>query len=147
MKKNMTRMRIYKINDLRLIDHTFLSFWDKMRDELMSKYKYRSTISPVDFCLSNLVWVAVKPSGEIIGLMSCKLTGDHFNYHYKILRQVIFYSKSYRASKILFDEFIDFGKNNADAIITNIAEHTNIKESTLKKLGFSKMETLYKLEK
>lgn len=51
-----------------------------------------------------------------------------------------------RAANLLVKEFIDFGKANANHIITAIAYTTNIKPRSLMRLGFEEMETLYRLE-
>jgi hypothetical protein len=54
--------------------------------------------------------------------------------------------KGTKAAYLLFKDFIDFGKSNANHIITMICKITNIKPESLLKLGFTEMETLYRLE-
>lgn len=70
-----------------------------------------------------------------------------WNSNHRVLKQLTMYAKpNTRAAYYLMQHFIDIGKASADTVITMIGEHTNIKESSLEKLGFKKLETLYTLE-
>lgn len=82
-----------------------------------------------------------------VGLMLSSLSVSQFDDDIKILNQDLLYAKSgTRAARLLLDEFIDFGRSNAQHLITMIAPLTNIKPSSLKRLGFQELETLYRLE-
>lgn len=82
-----------------------------------------------------------------VGYMIARLSGSVFDSTLKVLRQDLLYAKpGTRAARILLNDFIDFGKRNANHVITNIAETTNIKPRSLEKLGFKKLETLYRME-
>lgn len=85
--------------------------------------------------------------GKPVGIHLSKLTRASLDSTKIILFQDLLYTlPNTRAAKLLMDDFIDFGKRNANHIITTIGEKTNIKPSSLKKLGFNKLETLYCLE-
>lgn len=103
----------------------------------------------------NLAWyldngritMCMDMKGDPVGLMMAQLYPSVFDPDVKILRQDLLYAPpASRALKMLLDDFIDFGKSNADHILTMIGEHTNLKESSLEKMGFEKLETLYRLE-
>lgn len=82
-----------------------------------------------------------------VGLMVGTLTGSIFDQNIKILRQITLYAvPRTQAAYWLLQDFIDFGKVNANHILTNIGTRTNIKPRSLEKLGFSELETLYRME-
>lgn len=84
---------------------------------------------------------------EPVGLMVGTLTGSIFDQKIKILRQITQYAvPGTQAAYWLMQDFIDFGKVNANHILTNIGARTNIKPRSLEKLGFSELETLYRME-
>lgn len=84
-----------------------------------------------------------KPVGFIIATI-----GQHmFDYNIKILsQQLMFAETGTKAGYLLMQDFIDFGKLHSNHIITMIADYTNIKEKSLVKLGFKKLETAYRME-
>lgn len=86
--------------------------------------------------------------GKIVGMMLARLCSSLFDDSKKILMQDLLVTEpgAWRAAKLLLDDFIDFGKGNANHIITMIAGPTNIKPRSLKKLGFHKLETHYRME-
>ncbi len=51
-----------------------------------------------------------------------------------------------KATRALLHHFIDFGKAHANECFTMLAMQTNIKPRSLEKLGFTEVETLYRLE-
>lgn len=64
-----------------------------------------------------------------------------------MLRQETFFAEpGTRAAWYLFNEFLDFGKRNANYIVTMIGKHTNLTPRTLERLGFEELETLYRME-
>lgn len=87
-------------------------------------------------------------NGEIRGGMVGGVQRSLIDPEIKILQQVILYVKpdSGRAAYYLFKKFIDIGKTEANHIITMTTSQTNIKASSLERLGFKEMETLYRLE-
>lgn len=84
--------------------------------------------------------------GRYFGLMLMTLTENQWDFGRKTLIQDTIYSINPRATKMLFDDFINYGRQNAEEIITMVGERTNIKGSSLERLGFKKLETLYRLE-
>lgn len=84
---------------------------------------------------------------EPVGFLAATIQHSFFDPHVKILYQHLLYSSpGTRASHYLIKEFIDFGKSNANHVITMIGAQTNIKSRSLEKLGFSKLEELYRME-
>lgn len=93
------------------------------------------------------LWVC-RRRGEICGVMMAQLYGSVFDSEVKILFQDVLYCKmsSGRAAFLLFQEFLAFGRANAKLVFTARAKYTNVKGSTLEKLGFEKVEEIYQLE-
>lgn len=84
-----------------------------------------------------------KPIGYLWGSLKTSI----FTNDILILRQESFYARpGTRAAYYLMKHFLDFGKLHADHVLTAITPYTNIKPFTLEKLGFSKLETLYRWE-
>ena len=82
-----------------------------------------------------------------VGFMLSRLGSSFFDPDFVILRQILLYGQpGTRAAYLLMQDFIDFGKNNANHIITMLNTKTNIKRQSLEKLGFVKSEQLYKIE-
>lgn len=86
-------------------------------------------------------------NGKPVGVMLYQIFPSVFDPSTLVCKQDLLYVKkgNPRATKLLLDEFIDFGKANANHVITMIAEKTNIKPRSLEKLGFKKLEVLYRL--
>lgn len=93
------------------------------------------------------MWFCSKGS-VVQGMMMAQLFGSVFDSSAKILRQDLLYCKksSGRAAYLLMQEFIAFGRGNANLVFTCLTKHTNVKERTLNKLGFQKIEEIYSLE-
>lgn len=82
-----------------------------------------------------------------VGAMMYRLIHSIFDSETKILYQdSIFSLPGTRAARLLMLEFLDFGKSNADHVISTIGDKTNIKRQSLEKLGFKELETLYRRE-
>lgn len=84
---------------------------------------------------------------EPVGFLAASLFKSFFDPKCVILKQNVLYSSpGSRASLLLMKDFIDFGKQTANHVITMIGEESNIKPSSLEKLGFRKLEEIYRLE-
>jgi hypothetical protein len=82
-----------------------------------------------------------------VGVMLYRLYDSIFDGRTKILMQDLLWAeKGSRAAKHLMDEFIDFGKANADHLITMVTPFSNVSPRSLERLGFKYMETQYRLE-
>ena len=92
--------------------------------------------------------LVVRRKGEVRGFLVAFLGTTDLDPKIIILRQMTFYVKpgSGRAAYYLFQKFIDIGKVEANHIITMLTSQTNIKPSTIEKMGFKELETLYRLE-
>jgi len=85
--------------------------------------------------------------GEPVGFMMSHMTESVFQQDITILRQDILYAKpNTRAAYHLMQDFLDFGHIHADHILTMIGARTNVKRQSLEKLGFKKVEELYRIE-
>lgn len=102
----------------------------------------------VELLIKNAVFLVGRRDGEIRGLHVSWLFKSPLDTTVSILQQQIFYVKpdSGRTAFLLFDKFIDIGKNEANHIITMLTRHTNIKPETLNKLGFEEKEVMYRME-
>lgn len=84
---------------------------------------------------------------EPVGILIAQRGPGLWNPDVRTLRQETLQAKAgTRAAYYLLQRFIDIGRASADHIITMIGPHTNIKPSSLKKLGFSELEILYSME-
>ena len=102
-----------------------------------------------DFILfDKAVFLVGKRNGEVTGIFVAFLYPSVFDSETKMLQQQLFYVKpdSGRTAFHLFKKFIDIGRLEADHIITTLTSQTNIKPETLEKMGFEKLETLYRME-
>lgn len=82
-----------------------------------------------------------------VGFLMASLFTSFFDPNIFILEQNLLFSlPNTRGSYYLFKDFIDFGKANANHIISMIGSETNIKSKSLEKLGFKKIEELYRME-
>lgn len=85
--------------------------------------------------------------GRPVGVMLSRVYGSVFDPDVKILFQDLLYGEpGTRAAYLLLRDFIDFGKANANHIITAIGKQTNIKRRSLERLGFNKLEEAYQIE-
>ena len=86
------------------------------------------------------VWLCLDSKEELKGIMIATLSPCFWDPSLKMLRQELIYTSNPIATAELIRYFIDFGRNNANHVIMCIGEKTNIKESSLNKLGFDKLE-------
>lgn len=94
------------------------------------------------------IFLVGKRNGEVRGHMIACLSRSPLDTKITMLEQISFYVKpdSGRTAYCLFSKFLDIGKSEANHIITMLTRHSNIKPSTLEKLGFKEMEVVYRLE-
>ena len=94
------------------------------------------------------VFLVCRRDGQITGFHLSWLFRSPLDVSRRVLQQQLFYvgDNAGRSAYLLFKEFIDFGKKQADYILTTIGSHTNIKPSTIKRWGFNEIETLYSME-
>lgn len=85
--------------------------------------------------------------GKPVGLLLARLLPSVFDHQTRILYQDLLHVKpgNPRAAYFLMQYLIDFGRRNANHVITMIAAETNLKPRSLEKLGFTKLETLYRM--
>jgi len=150
MKNTMmayTINRLVKYADFDLQTINFLVDESRKLNETYENICDPDNFNFFEYSRKNIIWVC-KRNGAPIGFMMAKLYLSGFNNNVKILSQTLLYSKSpgSRASYLLMKHFIDFGKLHADYIDTTIGKYTNIKSRSLKKLGFNKLEEIYRLE-
>lgn len=85
--------------------------------------------------------------GKPVGFLMATLGRHFFDVNIKVLKQNYLFSlPNTRSSLYLLKDFIDFGKTHANYVITNIGSETNIKQESLEKLGFKRLEELYLME-
>lgn len=102
---------------------------------------------PYDYFKTGGNIMLVRRSGVPVGVMLVRLTTSVLDRNVRILFQDLLYVMPGhpRAARILLHWMIDFGRRNANHIITCIAADTNIKPRSLERLGFSELETLYRM--
>ncbi len=86
--------------------------------------------------------------GQPVGVMLARLYSSVFDPTVTILFQDILYVRksSGRAAFLLLKAFIDFGRANADLVFTMVTKNSNLKGTSLEKLGFVRAEVLYRME-
>lgn len=84
---------------------------------------------------------------KVLGFMASRVTKSIFDNSVTILSQDLLYGcPGTRAAYYLMQDFVDFGRRNVKHIITMIGRKTNIKRQSLEKLGFKKLQEVYRLE-
>lgn len=83
---------------------------------------------------------------QVKGIMVSYFGRNFLDDNIKTLSLEALASDSPRATVLLLELFIDMGKKYADHLIMSKGVSTNLKSSTLIKLGFKPLETVYKLE-
>ncbi|MGL4559106.1 MAG: hypothetical protein ACRCV5_16520 [Afipia sp.] len=85
--------------------------------------------------------------GEPVGIMMAHLQYSILDPKVVIYYQDVLWARpGTRAAYYLMQDFIDFGKKNANHLITMIAAKTNLNARSLERLGFKELETLYRME-
>lgn len=95
----------------------------------------------------NLVLVC-RRDGEVVGILLAQQFRSVFDNHTQILMQDLLYAKpgAIWAARLLLDQFVDFGKRNANHVFTMTTPQANIKGKSLERMGFRKIEEIYALE-
>lgn len=99
----------------------------------------------LDLHYCNMAFVDGRP----VGFMFATRYSSIFDQSKVLLRQDFLYTPEGSSPFIchrLMQDFIDFGKLCADHILTVRGPGTNIKGSSLERLGFKELETLYRME-
>lgn len=126
-----------------------LDFIRKSADYLVKKLgrKYQwENFEILRFIREDHLWMCYRKE-EPIGFLAATLYQNFFDSETLTLKQNLMFSLSNtKGAYLLFNEFVDFGKAHANHIVTAIGRETNIKPSSLEKLGFTKLEELYRLE-
>lgn len=140
----------YTVEKIDTLDDEFRTF---LKAEMYELSKMYDGVFDPNYCamkemLQKGIVFICRRNGEVTGFHISWLSRSSLDVTKKVLQQQIFYVKpdSGRSAYHLFKKFIDFGKSQADHVITMIASHTNIKPSSLESLGFKELETLYRLE-
>lgn len=85
--------------------------------------------------------------GNPVGFLAATFSNAFFDPKLKYLyQQLLFAFPGTRASHHLLKAFIDFGNKYADHIFTARGLETNIKSSSLERLGFKKTEEIFRIE-
>lgn len=113
--------------------------------KLNAKYKWEN-FRIMTFAKEENLWICYRDE-EPVGFLMASLFKNFFDSETIILKQNLLFSlPNTRGAYLLVKEFIDFGKHHANHILTAIGRETNIKPRSLSKLGFKKLEELYRLE-
>ena len=92
------------------------------------------------------VHVAYNSENAVVAIMVTYFGRNFLDDSIKTLSLEAIASDSPIATVKLFELFVDMGKKYADHLIMSKGISTNLKNSTLFKLGFKPLETVYKLE-
>lgn len=123
----------------------FLESAKSLANAYNNKFNYEN-FQLFEFAKENRVMLC-KKNGRPVGVMLSRLAPSSLDPRVNILAQVLLYGEpGTKAAYLLMEEFIDFGRRNANHIITMINTKTNIKRRSLEKLGFVKTEEHYRLE-
>lgn len=130
------------------LDPVMLRFMADSADHLNMIYGniYNWHNFPVKYAVEKQVVLACFSGTNPVGFLLGSLQTSIFDYDTTILKQQVLFAKHPRASVALLRYFIDFGRLNANHVITQIGEHTNLKPESLEKLGFTKVDVVYRME-
>lgn len=137
-------------NDLRWIIpelRTFSNFYGTKKNLFEEN---QETIDSLLGVITDHVFIIAEKNGEGIGFI-CGLINPHiYNRSFKILTELFWWvneqNRNSKAGLMLLKEFINTGKENADWITFGLMETTPVKEKSILKYGFKKMETNFLME-
>ena len=134
------------VSDLNLQVLEFISqAFEFVNDTYGNRYNWETGF-PLKYMVENHVFLICFKGDEPVGLMLGTLTPMVFDVHKKTLAQEVLYAKYPKATYQLLRYFIDIGHLKANSIIATIGTKTNIKPTSLEKLGFVKTDELYRME-
>lgn len=108
--------------------------------------KYDLNNFPLKHAVDREYWFVCFHDNRPVGFLFATLRPSIWDITRLVLRQESLYADNPRATAELIRYFIDFGRIHANDVIMCIAERTNLKGTSLEKMGFSKMQTMYRLE-
>lgn len=109
--------------------------------------KYNWSRLPIIELMNKHYFAMCFRDGEPVGLLIATLGKNFFDPDIIVLKQNLLFSlPNTRSSYYLLKDFVDFGKTHANYVITSIGTETNIKNNSLEKLGFKKLEEHYRME-
>ncbi len=143
----------YSIERIRGIDDItpeLAAFFFKTADGVAEKYGNKFDPKSFDFIgyAEKGLFLVCRRDGFPVGALLARLYESIFDSEVIILYQdlLVCGPGSGRAAHLLYKHFIDFGRVHADHLFTCRAIHTNIKARSLEKLGFKKVEELWRME-
>lgn len=139
-------MRISKLDYLN-VQRDEMDYANKISDSLNLLYGYNAEYDIITALGEKAeVFFARDNSDQIRGVLVATKFYDVFTEE-SCLYQRLFFADTPRASAALFKYFIDYGKSLGQPVLCVLTPHTNLKEKTLLKHGFSKYETVFKLKR
>jgi len=140
---------VERITSREQVDDELLEFFKMSAEQVAMDYGHKfnwKKFKLLSYARDHRLMIC-RRNGRPVGIMLSQLYGSVFDPDVKILCQDLLFTKpGTRAARLLMRDFIDFGRLNANHVITMIAEKTNIKRQSLEKLGFVKLEELYRIE-
>ena len=141
-------MRVCRIKSTDL-NHELEQFIVKSCKELKRIYGKTYDLShfPFEELMDNHYFAICYGKTGPVGMMIGRLKTNIFDANVIFLTQITLYAvPGTKAAYYLMNDFIDFGKNNANYIISTINTQTNIKGRSLERLGFKETERVFRLE-
>lgn len=146
--RSSTTYTIAPLEESTLDEETVRFIVEIMRD--LEKGPYGEVFDPFNFSIARYFAIGghvflARRDGKPVGVLLTRLLTSVFDSNLRILHQDLLYSRSPRVTKLLMEFLIDFGRRNANHVISMIGAGTNIKPRSLERLGFSQFETLFRL--
>lgn len=129
----------------------------EIRDFVMESGDYLNAITNSNFNWRNFpiidymrhgFFVIIERDGRPVGIGLARKLESIFDCNSRFLFLDLLHVRpgNYRATDLLLRHFIDLSKRHVNHIIMAAHAKTNIKGSSLKRLGFQELETWYRLE-
>lgn len=97
----------------------------------------------------HLVYVAER-DGDLVGFISGYITPHIYNPQITVLTESFWWvvpeHRGSRAGYLLFKNFVEFGKENCDWVITTLESHSPVRDDFLLRHGFKLKEKSYIME-
>ena len=121
-----------------------------MADIYSSKYESKLDLRNLDLRQyvkhGRVVLVIDEVAQLIMGVYLAQVYRASLDPTKRICYQDLMWARSPRAFKMLMDDFLTFGRLSADHIISMVGPTANLSEKSMRKLGFTPVETLYRIE-